>query len=92
MGTTSVDPEALRAAARRIDSASELLLAAVHQHLGALQSGGASRFESPLRTALDRLAEQMLEWSHAARELAEALWVGAERHSAADMHAAGVIR
>ena len=88
MGTTSVDPAALRAAAQRVDSAADMLIGAVHRHLGALQFDGRAE----LRTPLDRLREDMLQWSRAARELAAALAVGARQHAAADTHAASVIR
>lgn len=98
IGTTVVDPTALRAAAQRIDTAADLLLGAIRGQLDSLQFDAASagRVHAPagaaVRAALDRLAGDMRAWAQAAAELAAALRVGADRHDAAETESAAVMR
>jgi len=98
MATTSVDPAALQAAARRIDAAADILAEAVRAPLARLQFGSAAagRAHGPagaeVRRGLERLCAAADQWAHAARELAAALNTGADRYRAAEHRAAAALR
>ena len=83
MGTISVDPGALLAAARRMDTAADILAAARGTHLGGLQSGTA---------AVDQLIADMGRWTCAAREVAASLRLGAESYLGGEADAVAALR
>lgn len=74
MGTTSVDPCALRLAAQRLDDAADLLSGVI--------GGPLAGPHAP--EALSRLLADLARWQRAARETAAALRVGADRHTDAE--------
>ena len=77
MGTTSVDPQALRFAAQRLDEAADLLEGAVRAHLGSVQLHGADR---GIRSSIGQLADGVAQWQSAAREYARAVRASADRY------------
>jgi hypothetical protein len=77
MGTTSVDPQALRYAAQRLDEAADLLGAAARCHLSGLQLPTADR---RTRSAIGQLTDDVAQWQRAVREYAYAVRVGADRY------------
>ena len=83
MGTISVDPAALLAAARRMDAAADILASALGTHLGGLQSGTA---------AVDQLAADMGRWAGAAREVAASLRLGADCYLDSEADAVAALR
>ena len=91
MGNIRVDTAAVRAAAQRFDSAAEVLGGV---SLNRLQFDGsvAGRMHvahgHALRSALDRLAAEVAQWSRAAEEVAVALRVTADRYGDAELRAA----
>lgn len=87
MGSISVDPHALRAAAQQLDAAADLLDGAMSGHLVALRLDGGT-----LRAGLDQLAADLAAWGRAARDTAVALRTGAERYVQDEAHAVGVLR
>ncbi len=82
MGTTSVDPHALRLAAQRLDAAADLLAAAVCVQLQGL----------PGSAALDRLLGDVNAWQRAARETAAAVRTGAAGYIDVEQHAVRRLR
>lgn len=98
MGTTSVDPAALRAAAQRMDNAADIVLAALRTRLGGLQFDGtvAGRAHAvagaSVRTGVDRLVADLAQWASVAREIAAALRAGADRYAESEMHAVSALR
>jgi hypothetical protein len=98
MGTTSVDPAALRAAAQRMDAAADIVNGALRARLGGLQFdasvAGRAHAEAggSVRTAVDRLAAGMAQWAMVARETAAALSAGADRYADAESHAVAALR
>jgi len=87
MGTTSVDPHALRVAARHLDTAADLLDSTLAGHLGALRCG-----DGTLRAGLDQLSADVAAWRRAARETADALRVGADRYAEHEADAVAALR
>jgi len=87
MRTTSVDPHALRVAARQLDTAADLLDSTLAGHLGDLRCGGGT-----LRAGLDQLAADVAAWRRAARETAQALLVGADRYADHEADAVAALR
>jgi len=97
-GTTSVDVDALRVAAQRLDAAADQLQSALSGHLGGLQfdaavaglrhvaAGGA------VRAAVDQLLADVALWQHAARETAAALRAGADRYTETEARAVEALR
>ncbi len=83
MGTTSIDPGALYAAAQRLDAAADILAAALDVHLGALRSGGAG---------VERLKSDMRQWTRSASEVADALRIGAQRYVDGEAAAAAALQ
>jgi hypothetical protein len=85
MGTTSVDPQALRFAAQRLDEAADLLDLALRNHLSGLQLRGA---DSRTRWSIGQLIDGVAQWQRAAREHAYAVRSGADRYVDEDSRAA----
>lgn len=98
MPTTSVDPAALRAAARTLETAAEIVLDAVGSHLRGLRFDGAVAGRAhaasgwALRAATDSLAGDADRWGHAVRELAVVVSAGADQHAGREAHAAIAFR
>jgi len=98
MGTTSVDPPALRAAAQRLDAAADIVVAALRTRLDGLQfdASVAGRAHAvaggSVRTAVDRLVADMAQWASVARETAAALNAGADLYADAESHAVAALR
>jgi hypothetical protein len=84
---TSVDPDALRAAAQRLDSAADLLHAVLAFHLN-----GLSATEPRLRAAVDQLKADLGRWQRTATETAAALRTAAHRYCDTEEHAVQVLR
>jgi Excreted virulence factor EspC, type VII ESX diderm len=89
-----VDVAALHAVARQYEAAADIVEGAVRTHLTELAFDGAAagrmhvaRGDS-LRTAVDRVVDQLRQWSRAAAEIAAALGASADRYSEADARAA----
>ncbi len=83
MGTTSVDPHALRLAAQRLDTAADLLGAAIDR----LGVGGVS-----LGGAVDEIVADLAHWQRGARDGAVGLRTVAERHIEQDNAGAEALR
>lgn len=79
MGTTSIDPQALRLAAQRLDDAADLLDVALRVHLVGLRS-------------VDQLVAELADWRRDARDGADGLRAVAERFLAEDRAGAEVLR
>ena len=98
MGTTSVDPAALRAAAQRLDAAADIVDRILTSNLSGLRfdSAVAGRDHAVVggvvRGVLDRLIADMTRWAVAARETAAALRTGADRFSDAESRAVANLR
>lgn len=89
MGTTSVDPYALRHAARRLDEAADLLDTAVRVHLAGLRLQGA---DGRTRVAIAQLVDRVLQWQRTAREYSSAVRAGADRYADEDLAGAQALR
>ena len=89
MGTTSVDPHALRLAARRLDEAADLLDTALRSHLIGLQLSTA---DGRTQAAIGLLVDDVARWQRAARESACSVRVGADRYTDEDRCGAAVLR
>lgn len=74
MGTTSVDPYALRLAAQRLDAAADLL--------SGVAGGPLAGPNAP--DALSRLLADLARWQQAARQTAAVLRLGADRYTDAE--------
>ena len=85
MGTTSVDPHALRFAAQRLDEAADLLDGAVRGHLNGLRL-------PPARSAVSLVVQDVAQWQRAARECACALRVSAQCYTDDDHLGAEALR
>lgn len=89
MGTTSVDPHALRSAALRLDAAGDLLDAAIRGPLSDLQL----RTVGPsVRSALGLLVEDVAGWRRAARDGACVLRAAAAEYLESDRLGAQVLQ
>jgi hypothetical protein len=84
---TSVDPQALRAAAQRLDAAADLLYGAMTCHLRKLCTD-----DPGIRAALDRLAGDVALWQQAARETAAVLRTAADRYGDSEARAVEALR
>lgn len=90
----SVDGAALRAVANRFDATAEAIDGAVRTHLARLAFHGAAAGQAhiargdALRSALDRLAGELSEWSRASVEIAAALRADAQRYGDAELSSA----
>ena len=86
-----MDTAAIRAAAQRFDTAADVLDGVSLSRLqfdGSVAGRVHTAHGDALRSALDRLAAQVAQWSRAAEELACALRVTADRYGDAEMRAA----
>jgi uncharacterized protein YukE len=85
---TSVDPQALQAAAQRLDAAADLLHCALAGYLGAL------RFDADpgVAFAVDQLVTDVTQWRRTALETAAALRTSAERFIDTEAQAARALR
>jgi hypothetical protein len=90
MGNTRVDIAAVRAAAQRFASAAGVLdQALLRLHFDGSVAGRVhTAHGDALRSALDRLAAGVAQWSRAAEEIAAALRVVADRYGDAELRAA----
>ena len=90
-----VDVPALHAVARQYEAAADIVEGAVRTHLTGLVFDGAAAGRihvargDALRTAVDHVVNQLLQWSRAAAEIAAALRASADRYAEADAGAAG---
>jgi hypothetical protein len=80
MTTTSVDPQALRLAAQRLDTAGDLLDAAIAR-LG----------QGAFGPAVEQIVADIAHWQRGAREGAAGLRTVAQRHIEQDRAGAGVL-
>jgi hypothetical protein len=85
---TSVDPQALGAAAQRLDAAADLLHAALAGYLGSLRFDA----DSGVRYAVDQLVTDIARWRRAALDTAAALRAGAQRYIDTEAQAARALR
>ena len=83
MGTISVDPAALRIAAQRLDTASDILTGTLGTHLRDVQSGSS---------AVGQLIADIGQWTRAAREASAALRLGADRFGDGESAAVAALR
>ena len=86
--STAVDPQALRAAAQRLETAAELLHTALAVHLRPLHPDIHAGF----RAAVEALVADVELWQRAARETAVALRAASDRYSDAETRAAEALR
>lgn len=89
-----VDVAALHAIARQYEAAADIVDGAVRTHLTGLGFGGAAAGRAhvargdALHAAVDRVVDQLRQWSRAAAEIAAALRASADRYADADTRAA----
>jgi hypothetical protein len=89
-----VDVAALHAVARQYEVAAEIVDGAVRTHLTGLVFDGAAAGRvyvargDALRAAVDRVVDQLRQWSRAAAEIAAVLHASADRYAEADVRAA----
>jgi hypothetical protein len=89
-----VDVAALHAVARHYEAAAGIVDGAVRTHLTGLGFDGASAGRmhvargDALHAAIDRVVDQLRQWSRAAAEVAATLHVSADRYAEADARAA----
>jgi hypothetical protein len=88
-----VDVAAVLAVARRYEACADIVDGAVRTHLNLEFDGaGAGRMHTArgdaLRSAVDRIVDQLRQWSRASREIAAALRASADRYAEADALAA----
>jgi hypothetical protein len=94
MGNTRVDTAAVHAAAQRFDAAADALDGALRIPLSRLgfDAAVAGRVHAAhgdaVRVAMDRLVAGVNQWSRAAREVATAVRVTADRYGDAELRAA----
>ena len=84
---TSVDPQAVRIAAQRLDAVADLLTGVVSGRLGALHVADAG-----VRAAVDELVADVGRWQDAVRETAAALRSTADRFIDAEARAVQALR
>ena len=88
-----VDVAALLAVARQYEACADIVDGAVRTHLNfAFDGAGAGRMHTArgdaLRSAVDRIADQLWQWSRTNREIALVLRMSADRYAEADARAA----
>jgi hypothetical protein len=89
-----VDVAALHAVARQYEAVADIVDGAVRTHLTGLMFDGAVAGRAHaaggdgLRTAVDRVVDQLRQWSRAAAEIAAVLRASADRYADADVSAA----
>jgi hypothetical protein len=85
---------ALHAVARQYEAVADIVDGAVRTHLAGLTFDGASAGRAHvargdgLRTAVDRVVDQLRQWSRASAEIASTLRASADRYAEADISAA----
>jgi Excreted virulence factor EspC, type VII ESX diderm len=90
-----VDVAAVRTVANRFGDAAQLIDGAVRTHFARLAFDGATAGRAytghgdALRLALNRLADELAQWSRATVEIATELRASADRYADADLSAAG---
>jgi len=98
MGTTSVEPAALQAAAQRLDATADIVLGTLRTRLVGLQFGGPvagrahGRAGDAVRMGVDTVVADLARWAAAARETSAALRAGAQCYSDAESGAQGALR
>ena len=95
MGTTSVDPAVLHAAAHRIEAAADIVQEAVTVRLtfdGSVAGHSHASSGTAVRTAVEQVVADLRQWASTAREAAGALRASADCHVAADADAAAALR
>lgn len=98
MGTSSLDPDAVRSVAGRLDGAAATLLGVADARLTGWRFGGPSAGRAhgaagaELAAHAERLAADLTGWAYAAGEIAAALRSGADGHLAAESDAAAALR
>jgi hypothetical protein len=94
---TSIDVAAVRAVAHRFDTTAEVIDGAARNHLASLTFRGETAGRAhiargdALRTALERLAAEVSQWSRATGGVAMALRASADRYADAELRAAARI-
>jgi Excreted virulence factor EspC, type VII ESX diderm len=89
-----VDVATLHAVARQYEAVADIVDGAVRTHLTGLMFDGAVAGRphvaggDGLRTAVDRVVDQLRQWSRAAAEIAAVLRASADRYADADVSAA----
>jgi hypothetical protein len=89
-----VDLAALHAVARQYEAAAGIVDGAVRTHLTGLgfDGGAAGRMHvargDAVHAAVERMVDQLRQWSRAATEIAAALRASADRYAEADIRAA----
>jgi hypothetical protein len=88
-----VDVAALLGVARQYEACADIVDGAVRTHLNLEFDGaGAGRMHiargDALRASVDRVVDQLRQWSRASREIAAALRASADRYAEADARAA----
>lgn len=85
-----MDTAAVRSAAQRFDTAAGILAGALLNRLfdGNVAGRAHTAHGDAVRTALDRLAAGVAQWSRAAEEVGAALRVTADRYGDAELRAA----
>lgn len=81
MAITSVDPDVLRVAAQRLDSAGDLLQGALRGPLSGLRLPGLG---PSVRVAIGELIDDVIAWQRAVREGADALRTAADSYAEGD--------
>lgn len=95
MGTTSVDPAALRAAAQRIEAAAEIVVDAMTVNLqfdGSTAGRAHSAAGEAVRVAAETLVADARGWAVTADEVVVALRAAADRRAAEETHAVRKVR
>jgi hypothetical protein len=89
-----VDLAALHAVARQYEAAAGIVDGAVRTHLTGLGFDGAAAGRThvargdAVHAAVERMVDQLRQWSRAATEIAAALRASADRYAEADIRAA----
>jgi hypothetical protein len=89
-----VDVAGLHAVARKYEAVADIVDGAVRTHLSGLMFDGAAAGRAhvargdALRVAVNRVVDQLEQWSRAAAEIAAALRASADRYAEADVSAA----
>jgi excreted virulence factor EspC (type VII ESX diderm) len=89
-----VDVAALHAVAHQYEAVADIVDSAMRTHLSGLMFDGATAGRmhvargDALRAAVDRVVDQLRQWSRAAKEIAASLRASADRYAEADTGAA----
>jgi hypothetical protein len=88
-----VDVAALHAVARQYEAVADIVESAVRMHLSGLMFDGAAAGRvhvargDALRAAVDRVVDELRQWSRAATEIAATVRTSADRYAEADVGA-----